>query len=80
MIDRNLTASLIERFLSGAVTAYEFDDFLSTKSSDYRIEQARTAILNLPAQFPPANENQYTSLLGMQEMRQIALDLRGSSN
>jgi hypothetical protein len=75
---RGEIADIIERFVEGICSEWEWDDFCSWPIRDPQLEQVRVRCASLPQEFPSAHERHYCAEAGMAIMRQIIFDLRGS--
>jgi hypothetical protein len=76
---RGEIADIIERFLDGICSKWEWDDFCSWPIQDPQLEQVRLRCALLPQEFPAEQKWQYCAEAGMAVMRQFICDLRGPS-
>jgi hypothetical protein len=74
---RDKVADILDRFLSGCVDPYEFDDFISSNSLDPEIEFIRLRLIDLPLERPSADPNEYADADARTEVAQMANSLRG---
>jgi hypothetical protein len=72
---RSKIANLLNRFVRGDVTDWEFDDFLSIKNEDPILEKYRVEIGELPTRFPPNDPTHYTSSEGVRRILKISSEL-----
>ena len=70
-------ADLIDRFLRGEVGPYEWDDFISIRSRDPRIERVRRECLEIPDRYP--TESGYCNDAGVARLRELASSLRAQT-
>lgn len=77
-MNREELADLIERFVSGEVGDWEWDDFTSIRSDDGLIEQVRQQANAIRDRFPPDDGHSYCSSRGVAELRRLAQDIRDS--
>ena len=73
---REEIADIIERFLVGIGSQWEWDDFCSLPIRDPQLEQVRARCASLPQEFPSVQKGHYCADAGMAVMRQIIFDLR----
>jgi len=73
---RKEVASLIERFIDGSSSEWEWDDFISIVSSDDQIEDVRRSCSQLADRYPPVSHGQYCSPKGIEELRSLIASLR----
>ena len=71
-------ANTIEGFVNGTGKQWDWDGFTSIRLDDPELEEIRKQIVDLPVQFPPSNPRDYCSEAGMEKMREIAAELRGT--
>jgi hypothetical protein len=69
-------ADLIERFLKGKVDEWEWDDFISIRLRDPRLDAIRARCANLPKEFPPNQPGEYCAKVGKDVLKQLADSLR----
>ncbi len=61
----SVTINLIERFLSGEVDPYEWDDFISVPVKNQKLEELRLICVNLPKNYPPSDTRHYCNSEGL---------------
>lgn len=71
-------AAMIENFANGTSGKWDWDDFISVRYSNERIEAARTACLRVAHDFP-GGATQWCNHEGLERLRAIAAQLRGSA-
>ena len=76
---REEVAGEIERFLAGTGGPWAWDDFISIPISDPQLDRIRRRCGQLREQFPPDVSSQYCGAGGMDVMRSMISDLRGSA-
>lgn len=65
-------ADLIERFVSGKVEPWEWDDFTSVRHRDAAIEALSGEAISVQARFPPLQSGHWCSEAGRQHLLEIA--------
>ena len=76
--ERAEIADLLSRFLSGDVTAWELDDFLSCRSKDPVVEAVRREVATIPDVFPPVQPGHFTNDAGIARIACVAEGLRNA--
>ena len=71
----NDIADLLRRFVGGDVDPYEFDDFISSRKKDDRLEAYRQELLDLPDSYPPDESGGYCNANGTNRILDIANEL-----
>ncbi len=66
---------VLVRFLDGAGSPYEFDDFVSVRIGDARLDEIRERCNGLPAEFPPEHPGHYCGEGGVEVMREFIQEL-----
>lgn len=69
-------ALVIDRFVSGQSGGWEWDDFISIRIGDTRLNAIRSRCAQLPEEFPPARAGWYCGEEGLEVMRQFVRELR----
>ena len=72
-------ANTIEGFVNGTGKQWDWDGFTSIRLDDAELEAIRKQIVDLPTNFPPEQPGDYCSPAGMEKMRAIVAQLRGSA-
>ena len=72
-------ANTIDGFVNGTGNQWAWDGFTSIRLDDPELEAIRQKCVNMPVEYPPANPRDYCSEAGMEQMRQMAKDLRARS-
>ena len=72
-------ANTIDGFVNGNGNQWAWDGFTSIRLDDPDLEAIRQKCVNMPVEYPPANPRDYCSEAGMEQMRQLAKDLRARS-
>lgn len=78
--ERLLVADTLRRFVSGNISDYEFDDFISIPSRDSKIEEVRMEIISLPDVYPPEIRSHYVNASGLARISEIADNLVRSAD
>jgi hypothetical protein len=73
---RTDAADLIDRFISGNVLPWEWDDFVTGAHSDSEVRTAARQCLLIRDEFPPTAPKAYTSEAGVAALRAVASGLR----
>lgn len=73
-------ANIIERFIDGKSTDWEWDDFISSPVSDHSLDKIRIRCSQLDKEFPPLKLGEYTNEKGIEILRQYVRYLRGQKN
>ncbi len=68
----------IEEFADGGGGPWDWDDFISVPDVDPLLEQARRRCADVPEQFPPEGPRQWCGPKGLDALRRITQELRGS--
>ena len=80
---RKLTAKdvrdVLARFLDDTATPYEFDDFVSIKIGDPRLDAIRERCDGLRKEFPPEVSGHYCGAGGVEVMRQFIRELENEA-
>ena len=69
-------AATIENFVEGRGAAWDWDDFLSLRIADPRLEAIRERCSGLPEEFPPHEPGHYCGGGGVRVMRALVRELR----
>jgi hypothetical protein len=69
-------ADLIERFLRGTGSDWEWDDFISVRQRDQQCERIRERCAILPSEFPSPDPRRYCNDEGLAVLKSIADELR----
>jgi len=69
-------ADIIERFIEGKGSDWEWDDFISLSIQDPTLDKIRVRCLQLDKEFPPAGPSQYTNENGLKVLREYVRQLR----
>lgn len=69
-------SDLLLRCLEGRVDPHEFDDFISCRHPDARLDAIRRLVARVPDDHPPASSGAYASDEGLDVLRRIAQELR----
>ena len=69
-------ADIIERFINGKGSDWEWDDFISVPIKDPELEKIRIRCLNLDKEFPAKRSGEYTSESGLKVLQEYAKRLR----
>lgn len=69
-------AEILERFISGGCSEWEWDDFTSVPIKDSVLEKIRIHCVQLHDIFPSVNRDHYTNEAGMQILRDYIVQLR----
>jgi len=69
---------LLQGFLDGSAGPYEFDDFLSSRSSDPEIEAIRLRLAQLPDEEPSDDPTRYAGERAKVIVEEIIRDLQNS--
>lgn len=75
-ITSNKVANIIERFVEGKSTDWEWDDFISVPIHDPRLEKIRKRCAQLDKEFPPNNAGEYTNEQGLDILKEFITLLR----
>ena len=76
-LDRFEVAKILENFLEGSGTSWEWDDFtLGTSLKDRALEAIRVRCAGLSKEFPPTSPGHYCSDEGLKVIRSYISDLR----
>ena len=73
---REEIADIIERFLVGIGSQWEWDDFCSLPIRDPQLDSIRARCISLPQEHPPVKKGYYCSEAGIEILRQIIFELR----
>jgi hypothetical protein len=73
---REEVAELLDRFISGDVGDSDFDDFVSTSSSDPLLEEIRQLLIELPSLYPALDESSYANEDGIQQIGTLSRKLK----
>jgi hypothetical protein len=76
VIDPSTAADVIERFIEGKSSDWEWDDFISSPIGNPILEKIRARCLQLDKEFPPTNSGQYTNDKGLEILRSYVEQLR----
>ncbi len=66
----------IEKFLNGKGGAYDWDDFVTLRIRDSKLDAIRIECCELRDKYPPEGKRQYCSDEGLARLRQILNQLR----
>jgi hypothetical protein len=66
----------IAKFLNGTGGAYDWDDFVSLKIEDQRLNSIRIECAELPEKYPPGNCRQYCNDEGLKRLEEIVTHLK----
>jgi hypothetical protein len=69
-------ADVIERFVEGKTSHWEWDDFTSVHQKDPTVEKARLKCIAVRDEFPSSSPREYCSGDGLEALRDIARQLR----
>jgi hypothetical protein len=69
-------ADIIEGFLLKKDATWDWDDFISIRLSNPKVEHIRKICAGLPEQFPPNAAGQYCNEDGIEFLRKLLDDLR----
>ena len=69
-------ANIIERFIEGKGTEWEWDDFISIRIHDSELDKIRTRCLQLDKEFPSQKTGQYTNEQGIEVLKNYVSYLR----
>lgn len=72
-------ADTIEGFVNGTGNQWAWDGFTSIRLDDPKLEAIRKRVVALPVEFPSPNPRDYCSEAGMEELKNIARELRATS-
>lgn len=70
-------SNIIERFIEGKGTDWEWDDFISSPIHDPMLDKIRLRCSQLDKEFPSARPEEYTNEKGLEVLRQYVRQLRG---
>lgn len=73
---RNAAAIAIEAFLEGRSGKWDWDEFLSLRIEDPRLDDVRALCARLPEIDPPVQQSHYCGSRGMTILRRLAQDLK----
>jgi hypothetical protein len=71
-------AKAIESHLEGASGPWDWDDFVSVRIGDARLDTIRKRCAQLDREFPPERPRQYCALGGVEVLRGFVRELRAS--
>lgn len=69
-------ADIIDRFVQGKTTKWEWDDFISCPISDPSLDKIRLRCANLYVEYPPQKAGEYCNERGVQVLNEFVLHLR----
>lgn len=72
-------ATIIERFVDGRSSPYEWDDFISRPVEDSVIDEIRLECVAIPERFPPSVPTQYCNEQGAERLKGLAARLRSTA-
>ena len=72
-------ALLIRRFVGGTLGVWEWDDFVSVRLSDAKIDRIRMAALEVHQKYPPTQRGEYCNLDGTRALLELADEAEGLS-
>lgn len=73
------TADLIDRFLQGSVTPYEWDDFESLQGKTPELESIRQRVIAISQSHPPRQGfSEWSSPSGIEALRALANEIRAN--
>lgn len=69
-------ADIIERFINGRGSSWEWDDFISVPIKDPELDKIREHCSRLPNEFPPSKKGEYISEEGLEVLKQYVKQLK----
>ena len=69
-------ADIIERFLNGSGSKWEWDDFTSGPIKDHLLDRIRIHCSQLAKDYPPTKKGEYTNEKGLEILRRYVRELR----
>lgn len=75
-LTRTEVADLMERFLSGNIGTWEWDDFISLPINDPELEKVRMRCATLDNEFPATQRGHYCGPEGFKILEMMIKDLR----
>ena len=78
-IDSDRVLQYIDHFLQDPKSANDWDEFLCVPIKDSHLEAIRQRVTVLPSVFPVKKGEGFCGPQGIEELRQIATDLRAST-
>jgi hypothetical protein len=69
-------ANIIERFIEGTGSDWEWDDFISVPIKDPKLEKIRIRCLELDMEFPPEKSGEYTNKKGLEVLSEYFRELK----
>jgi len=69
-------ADIIERFIEGKGTDWEWDDFISIRIHNSELDKIRIRCSQLDKEFPAKQAGQYTNDQGLEVLRNYVIYLR----
>lgn len=76
---RQEATALIESFLAGSSSPWEWDDFTSVVQQDAAVERARRKCVDIRDEYPPTVSHEYYNSTGREVLRRVATELRESA-
>ena len=69
-------ADIIERFVDGICSRWDWDDFCTSPIIDLQLDAIRLRCVGLPEEFPSSQKGHYCSEAGIEVLREMVLQLR----
>ena len=69
-------ADIIERFIEGKGSKWDWDDFISSPINDPNLDKIRIRCSQLRDEFPPIKPGEYTNEEGLIILKQYIIELR----
>ena len=73
-------AEIIEAFISDTGGEWDWDDFVSVRLKNKKLEEVRKKCAELPQKYPPKEKGQYCCDEGVDILRNIVIELRESQS
>jgi hypothetical protein len=77
---RQELAKILEDFVKGSGTRWEWDDFLSSQIADENLERIRLRCSSLDTEFPPVQNGHFCSEEGLRLIKGYIVELRSTRN
>lgn len=72
-------ANIIERFINGKCSEWEWDDFISSPINNSSLDKIRVHCSKLKNEYPPTKSEEYINEEGLRVLRRYVNELRGKA-